>query len=160
MYLCIIYPAFVASWFPRSVYTLKYSIYFSILTCSHAWFTTALDGTARTLDLLIACREDYRQRQVGESWMRRHMEIDSAYWDSEAVAARQCTCVILNQKQLMSLLYYACWRSYWHRGDTELTTKCLHACYLWMWSRTLGVQINNAETSLALVLLHVAIVTI
>ena len=36
IYVCIIYPVFVAPWFPRSVYTLKYSMYFSILTCSHA----------------------------------------------------------------------------------------------------------------------------
>ena len=50
IYVCIIYPAFVAPWFPRSVYALKYSVYFSILTCSRAWFTTALDWTARTLD--------------------------------------------------------------------------------------------------------------
>ena len=42
IYLCIIYPAFVAPWFPRSVYVLKCSVYSSILTCSRAWFTTAL----------------------------------------------------------------------------------------------------------------------
>ena len=40
MYLCIIYPAFVAPWFPRSVYGLKFSVYSGILTCSRAWFTT------------------------------------------------------------------------------------------------------------------------
>ena len=38
IYLCIIYPAFVVPWFLRSVYALKCSV----LTCSRAWFTTAL----------------------------------------------------------------------------------------------------------------------
>ena len=37
MYLCIIYPAFVASRFPRSVYTLKCFVYIfqyiDVLTC-------------------------------------------------------------------------------------------------------------------------------
>ena len=36
IYACIIYPAFVAPWFPRSVYALKFSMYFGIiymLTC-------------------------------------------------------------------------------------------------------------------------------
>ena len=27
IYLCIIYPTFVAPWFPRSVYTMKFSVY-------------------------------------------------------------------------------------------------------------------------------------
>ena len=48
--LCIIYPAFVAPWFPRSVYAVKYSVYSSILSCSHEWFTTVCTRlwTART----------------------------------------------------------------------------------------------------------------
>ena len=36
IYVCIIYPAFVAPWFPRSVYALKcsvYSQYIDVLTC-------------------------------------------------------------------------------------------------------------------------------
>ena len=44
IYLCLYHlprPAFVALWFPRSVYSLKCSMYSSILTCSHALFTTA-----------------------------------------------------------------------------------------------------------------------
>ena len=66
IYLCIMYPAFVAPRFTRSVYAQKCSVYSGILTCSRAWFTTALDRTR--LELLVSrlCREDYRRRQVGE----------------------------------------------------------------------------------------------
>ena len=35
------------TWFLRSMYNLKCSVYSSILTCSRAWFTTAIDWTAR-----------------------------------------------------------------------------------------------------------------
>ena len=63
IYDCIIYSAFVAPWFLR-LYTNKYFVYSSILTCSHAWLTTAFNQQ-RQLDLLIVFREDYQQRQVG-----------------------------------------------------------------------------------------------
>ena len=38
------------TWFPRSMYNLKCSVYSSILMCSRAWFTTALAQTARTTE--------------------------------------------------------------------------------------------------------------
>ena len=41
VYVCIIYLVFVAPWFLRSVYVVKCSVYFGILTCPHAWFITA-----------------------------------------------------------------------------------------------------------------------
>ena len=53
IYPRIIYPAFVASWFPRSVYVLKCFVYSGILMSSCVWFTTALywtlDWTARMI---------------------------------------------------------------------------------------------------------------
>ena len=33
IYVCIIYPAFVASWFPRSVYALNALCIINVLTC-------------------------------------------------------------------------------------------------------------------------------
>ena len=58
------YPVFVASWFPRSVYALKCSVYSSVLTCSRAWFTTALNWTAGMTGTACVCHEDYWRRQV------------------------------------------------------------------------------------------------
>ena len=57
VHVCIIYPAFVAPWFPRSMYALKYSMYSGISTCSHAWFTIALDWTARTTGATRVCHQ-------------------------------------------------------------------------------------------------------
>ena len=49
MYVCMYHlPRVCAPWFPGSVYVLKCSVYFSILTCSLAWFTNALDWKKRT----------------------------------------------------------------------------------------------------------------
>ena len=64
MSACIIYPVFVPPWFPRSMHTLKYSVYSCILTCSHAWFKTAC--TRRTIGATQVFRKNYRRRQVGE----------------------------------------------------------------------------------------------
>ena len=80
VYLCIIYPAFVAPWFLRSMYTLKCFVYSGTLTCSRAWVTTALysrsmlNWTARKTGATCVCRKDYRWRQVGEcadTWYKR-----------------------------------------------------------------------------------------
>ena len=65
IYVCIIYPAFAAPWFPRSVYALKCSVYFGILTCSRA----ALNWTARTTGATRVYRQNYK---TGRG-MRRHM---------------------------------------------------------------------------------------
>ena len=66
--------------FPRSVYTLKCSVYSGtcILTCSCAWFTTVCTRMNSKDDwsysCLRLCREDYWRRQVGEcadTWYKR-----------------------------------------------------------------------------------------
>ena len=99
IYLCIIYPTFVAPWFRRSVYS-------SILTCSCVWFTTALSQERQ--ELLVShgvCHEEYRRRQVGEC---------ADTWYKQISLLRQCmelwlpgimpTC-LCESKRLMSLLY-------------------------------------------------------
>ena len=48
IWLCFIYLVFITPWLPRSMYALICSVYSGILLCSRAWFTTALDWTART----------------------------------------------------------------------------------------------------------------
>ena len=67
-------------------------------------------------------------------WMRRHIvQIDSAYWDNGAVAARQglptCLCKSETTNGLTVLLFCDV------KLDTELTIQCLHV-YLWIYSRT------------------------
>ena len=105
IYLSIIYPVFVTPWFPRSMYTLKCSMYSGILTCSCAWFTTALDWTAR-MTAALSLFQPWRLSTKTGRWMCRHMvQIDSAYRDSGAVAGRQLAC--LNQKWPMG-----CWTVY------------------------------------------------
>ena len=55
MYLCIIYPAFVTPWFPRSVYALKYSVY-DMLTCMiyNCMHSTRSTEQQRRLELLVS----------------------------------------------------------------------------------------------------------
>ena len=120
-YLYIIYPAFVAPWFPRSVYVLKCSVYFGILTWSRAWFTT----NSRTTGATRCCCEDYQWRQVGKcadtSYKRIHIPVDSG-----AVAARQlptrlqCESKTTDERTVLTAVFNL-WCSYRQRRDTELT---------------------------------------
>ena len=83
-------PTFVASWFLRSVYVLKWSVFFGILTCSHAWFTTTCTRqqywTARTTGVTRVYCDFYWRREVGECTDTWYKSTDSAYWDSGTVA--------------------------------------------------------------------------
>ena len=99
----IIYPAFVAPWFPRSVYALKYSVYSSRLACSRAWFTTALSKADWSYSCLL-----WRLSTKTGRWIHRHMVwTDSACWDSGADCRCPATChrACVNQKRPMNLLY-------------------------------------------------------
>ena len=51
-YVCIIYPAFVAPWFPRSMYALKCSVY-DMLTCV-IYNSTRSTEQQRRLELLVS----------------------------------------------------------------------------------------------------------
>ena len=118
IYLSNIYTAFVACWFLRSMYALKYSVYFGILTCSRVWFTTALEGW---LELLVSAVKIINWRQVSESC--------ADTWHKWIQLLRQgsCSCPVGN---LPTRLWESkttdeltvLWRSYWQRHNTELTT--------------------------------------
>ena len=92
MSVCIIYPAFVAPWFLRSVYSLKcsmYSVYWLAHMCDLQLH--ALNWTARTIGATRACREDYRWRQVGECadiWYK-HINL-LRQWSCSCPATCQC----------------------------------------------------------------------
>ena len=106
IYLCIIYPAFVAPWFLRSVYALKCSMYSGILMCSCVWFTTACTQLNSEDDWSSSCLP-WRLLMKTVRWMRRHYGIDRLsllrQWSCSCPATCQRACV--NQKWLMSLLY-------------------------------------------------------
>ena len=60
IYVAIIYPAFVAPWFLRSVYALKCSIHSGILM----WPTCAKRKHRLAGVLIVCCDEEGRQGQV------------------------------------------------------------------------------------------------
>ena len=88
MYLTFL-SAFVAPWFPRSVYALKCSVYSGILTCSCAWFTTKQQGRLELPYLLLAVKIIHEESKTGKRMCRHMLQMDSTYWDSGAVAAQQ-----------------------------------------------------------------------
>ena len=106
MYLCLYHLlAFVTPWFPRSVYTIRCSMYSGILKCSHAWFTTALDWTARATGATRVCHEDYWWRQVQVNAQTHGINGFSLLrqWSCRCLPTFQRGWV--NQKWPMSLLY-------------------------------------------------------
>ena len=56
-YLCIIYPVFVAPWFPRSVYALNAFRYIDVLTC-------AIYNLQRRLEPAVKIINEDRGRQM------------------------------------------------------------------------------------------------
>ena len=122
MYVCIIYPAFVALWSPRSVYALKCSVYSSILTCSHAWFTNCMHWTTGATRV---CQEDYRQRQVGVQTHGINGFSLLRQWSCSCLETCQRACV--NQKQPMSLPYVLLFCDvHIDKGATLNSLQCLH----------------------------------
>ena len=95
MSVCIIYPVFVAPWFPRSVYASKCSVYSCILTYSHMWSTTEQQRQSTTL-----CCENYWRRQV-------------------------CALGVNLQTYDVLLIVFCDLCSYWHRQTLSLLHQCL-----------------------------------
>ena len=97
-----------------------------LLTCSRAWFTTAL------LELLVWLTDFltllWRLSTKTGRWACRHMvSTDSACWDRGAVVARQLanapSGIRSNRRADCTAVLYR------HRPDAELIVP---ACYLWM----------------------------
>ena len=147
-------PAFVAPWFPRPVYALKYSVYSGILTYSRVWFTNActprLHSTEQQGQLATRCLPWRLSTNTGR-WMHRHMVYtDSTYWDTGAVAARQL------QKQPMgcrTVLPFC--DVHIHKGATLNLLQCLRVICGYG-----AVQTNSAEIPLSGIAAYVAILTI
>ena len=146
IYLCIIYPAFVAPWFLRSVYTLKCSVYWS--AHMHDLQLYALEWTARTTGATRVCREDYWRGQVGEfadTWYKQIQSPETV--ELLAIAARQFANVpmwIRNNRWLTVLLFCDVHIGI---GTTLSLLQCLHVI---CGCTCRPVQTNSAETSLAL----------
>ena len=95
MYVCMYvykyhWPAFVAPWFPRSMYAIRWSMHYGILTSSCAWFTTAYteSRTAKQYGRQDNWSYSLSAVKIINVW-RQLVETDSAYWNGEAVAAWQ-----------------------------------------------------------------------
>ena len=76
-YVCISYPAFVAPWFPRSVYALKYSMYSGV--CAHVHdlqlhlqLSILAQLRVQLLDWIYSCLPWRLLTKTG-SWMHRYM---------------------------------------------------------------------------------------
>ena len=135
IYVCIIYPAFVAPRFPRFVYVLKFSVYW------HAWFTTEQQWSYSCLPWRLSTKTG--------RWMRRHMvqTHHSAYWDSGAVAARQLAGHLCDESKTtdeLTVFTAVLWRLYWQRHDTKLTTCTVLAYRVICGCR--AIQTNSTET--------------
>ena len=99
-------PAFVAPWFPRSMYILKCSMYSGklILTCSRVWFTTEQQGSSlgecadtwykwnQPTETVVSCPAPFRRSSLVPSPFSQWAEKRGwarDYWDSGAVAVWQ-----------------------------------------------------------------------
>ena len=117
MYVYVMYhwPAFVAPWFSRSVYTLKCSIYWrapctDVLMCV-VYNCIPLVGLNSkeewSLDLLVVCCEDYWRRQVGEcadtwyKWIEPIERLELFFFSCLATSQRAC----VKPRWLMGWLY-------------------------------------------------------
>ena len=99
--------------------------------CSHVWFKTACTQLNSKNNWSFSCLRWRLSMKTGR-WKRRHMvEMDSAYWDSGAVAVQQlANALVWIKNDWWAYCTAVLWRSYRQRRNTELTT--LPACYLWM----------------------------
>ena len=118
-YLCIIYPAFVAPWFPRSVYALKCSVYW----CAHMrYLQLHSNEQQRWLELLVSAMKiiDKEDRYVNMQRHGIHGFSLLRHWKWS------CSC--------LSTCQHAC--------------KLVHVCVTQKWPLR-AIQTNSAETSLA-----------
>ena len=126
IYICMIYNCEVA---------LNWTARLTGVTCCLPW---------RLLTKTSTCR-----------WMRRHMVYtNSAYWDSEAVAAWQIACVEQKTTDELTVLLFC--DVHIDKGMALNVLQCMHLI-----CRCRGVQTNSAETALALLhMYNVVILTI
>ena len=107
IYLCIIYSAFVAPWFP----TLKCFMFSNILACSCLWFASA---TEQQNDWSYSCLPWRLSTKAGR-WMCKHIvKTDSAYcrqWSCSCHATSQCACVNQNDDR-WAYCTVVLWHSY------------------------------------------------
>ena len=130
---CIIYPAFVAPWSPRSVYALKCSSHVFryndvlmcvIYNCMH-WMTGATH----------VCCKDYRQRQVGEFTQTHGINGFSLLrqWSSHGLPRNlpMHLCMWI-KNEWWAYCTAVLWRSYRQRRNTIELTTVRPECYLWI----------------------------